>query len=324
MQNLIFAVVAHVDHGKSTLSTRLVEYFRGITIRDDQFLDNLAVEKERGITVRSQAINLVSDETGTLDLIDTPGHADFSSEVKKSVSSSDLVLVLVSARDGVQPQTLAYFRLARALGKPVIFVINKVDTVNGERLMGVYRQVASMGGALCVRTLSAKSGVGVATLCRTLERYRSARHPQPASGTTRLEVLSSHRGRAGFHLLVTNRGRPIKLGVDRSLPVVGKERFRLRGIYVLSPEETPLETLVSGGIAYLVTDLDSGFRVGSVLGEHGTIAVPSKALFSTIVVANESLDSGPIMGNLYELSLNDYDLSFHKLDVAMFGDAVRC
>jgi len=126
-----FCILAHIDHGKSTLADRFIEQsMAGFSVEGAQVLDKLKVEQERGITVKSQTCSLKYDYHGvqyTLNLIDTPGHSDFSYEVTKTLYSAEGALLLVDASKGVQAQTLANYLKAKALGLKMIAVVNKID-----------------------------------------------------------------------------------------------------------------------------------------------------------------------------------------------------
>ena len=137
MKILNLSLVAHVDHGKSTLSACLLEVFQNIKIMNLNFLDNLAVEREKNITVRTQAINLLRTKSKVINLLDTPGHADFASEVIKSLQVSDLILLMVSLSDGIQAQTLRYFYEIKKAEIDFVWVISKID--QGGDLAGLVR-----------------------------------------------------------------------------------------------------------------------------------------------------------------------------------------
>ena len=169
--NLIrnFCIIAHIDHGKSTLADRLIEFTKGKKEEKDQVLDTMDLERERGITIKSQAISLPYNAdnglTYNLNLIDTPGHVDFASEVSRSLRSSDGAILLVDATQGIQAQTIANTYLAIDLGLNIIPVINKIDLPSSQTKI-VTEELISTFGFLEDEILhcSAKTGEGVQKL----------------------------------------------------------------------------------------------------------------------------------------------------------------
>ncbi len=161
-----FSIIAHIDHGKSTLADRLIEFCGGITDREktDQLLDTMDIEKERGITIKAQSVKL-SYKGYVLNLIDTPGHVDFSYEVSKSLKSSEGALLVVDATQGVEAQTLANVYLAVENDLEIIPVINKIDlpSAEPERVAEEIEQTIGIDATDAV-LVSAKSGIGIEEL----------------------------------------------------------------------------------------------------------------------------------------------------------------
>ena len=163
-----FSIIAHIDHGKSTLADRIIELCGGLTDREmsDQVLDTLDLEKERGITIKAQTVNLnyVSDdgETYELNLIDTPGHVDFSYEVSRSLSACEGAILLVDASQGVEAQTLSTCFSAVDEGLTIIPVLNKIDLdqAEPERVRKEIEEIIGIDASLAP-CISAKEGTGI-------------------------------------------------------------------------------------------------------------------------------------------------------------------
>src|SRR5579872_6122602 len=179
-----FSIIAHIDHGKSTLSDRLLEISGTITERQkkEQFLDKLQVERERGITVKAQTASMFYEYKGVkylLNLIDTPGHVDFTYEVSRSLYACQGALLLVDAAQGVQAQTMANFYLAFDQNLSIIPVINKIDmeAANPEMVERELENLFDFKPTDCIRA-SAKTGVGIKEILDSIIE----RIPHPSTG----------------------------------------------------------------------------------------------------------------------------------------------
>lgn len=181
--NLIrnFAIIAHIDHGKSTLADRMIEYCGGLQSREmqEQVLDSMDIERERGITIKAQTVRLnytaEDGKTYQLNLIDTPGHVDFSYEVSRSLASCEGSVLVVDATQGVEAQTLANVYLAIDNNHEIIPVLNKIDlpSAEPERVKQQIEDVIGLDTSEAVET-SGKTGLGVPALWRRL--YGACRH----------------------------------------------------------------------------------------------------------------------------------------------------
>src|SRR5216117_2460707 len=165
-----FCIVAHIDHGKSTLADRILELTHAVAARDmrDQYLDRMDLERERGITIKAQAVRLtyqLDDTTNVLNLIDTPGHVDFTYEVSRSLAACEGAVLLVDAAQGIEAQTLANHHLIEEAGLTVIPVVNKVDLPAADP-DETAKELAELVGQSPgdVLRVSAKTGLGVEDL----------------------------------------------------------------------------------------------------------------------------------------------------------------
>ena len=169
-----FCIIAHIDHGKSTLADRLLEFTRTVDKRDmtNQLLDDMDLERERGITIKSHAIQMLhlhQNENYTLNLIDTPGHVDFSYEVSRSIASCEGAILVVDAAQGIQAQTISNLYLALEQGLEVIPVLNKID-LPGAMIEEVSDQIVDLIGCNSedILQVSAKDGLGIDNLLENI------------------------------------------------------------------------------------------------------------------------------------------------------------
>src|SRR5438874_13090829 len=161
-----FSIIAHIDHGKSTLADRILELTHAVSAREmrEQYLDRMDLERERGITIKAQAVRLAYERDGTpfvLNLIDTPGHVDFTYEVSRSLAACEGAILLVDAAQGIEAQTLANYHLAKEAGLTVVPALNKIDLpqANPDEVAAALADLVGADPADVLR-LSAKTGTG--------------------------------------------------------------------------------------------------------------------------------------------------------------------
>ena len=291
-----FSIIAHVDHGKSTLADRLLEFTGAIktTTSNKQVLDSLQVEKERGITVKSQTASLIyndkNDENGSgenylLNLIDTPGHVDFSYEVSRSLAACQGALLLVDSTQGVQAQTLANYRTAIEANLTIIPVLTKLDLPHSDPAKAI-EQIAQAFGFPedDILWTSAKSGEGVDDIPQALIQ----RLPPPLDNHLPnapfrgLVVDSWHNSFRGVTCLVSMVDGEITKGNEISLASSNK-KFEIQEVGILNPAPLSVQTLKSGHVGYVVCGMKdtADARVGDTLMDSATtnvVPLPGKNL----------------------------------------------
>jgi len=334
-----FCIIAHIDHGKSTLADRLLEITGTISEREmrEQFLDQMELERERGITIKAQAVRMsyiASDGAEyQLNLIDTPGHVDFTYEVSRSLAACEGALLVVDAAQGIQAQTLANVYIAQEHNLTLIPVVNKIDLPNAEPEK-VAKELESIIGFLSSEVIfaSAKEGVGTKEVLESIIQ----RIPPPkgeAQGPLRALIFDSkydpYKGVIAYLRVfdgVVSKERQLRL-MSTGRPIESLE------IGVFRPGLTPVVRLVSGEVGYLATGLKSvgECRVGDTitLEERGAVEPlpgyrPAKPMVFAGIYPLVGDDYNDLREGLEKLSLNDAALSFEPETSAALGFGFRC
>jgi GTP-binding protein LepA len=334
-----FCIIAHIDHGKSTLADRLLERTGAISPRDmrEQVLDTMDLERERGITIKAQAVRLRYAGSGgieyKLNLIDTPGHVDFSYEVSRSLAACEGALLVVDASQGVEAQTLANAYLAIEAGLEVIPVVNKIDLPAAEPDRAAAELAGVLGGSPDeVIRVSAKTGEGVDQL---LERIVN-QVPPPAGGSDdalRALVFDSYydiyRGVVCYLRVVDGRlgsGEPIRF-------LATGEQHAAAEVGVLTPRALPLAELTTGEVGYLITGVKEIDRIR--VGDTVTSAVrrateplpgysePHPMVYSGLFPTDGD-DFERLRDALEKLRLNDTALVYEPETSRALGFGFRC
>ncbi len=335
-----FSIVAHVDHGKSTLADRLLERTGTIPARKmrDQVLDRMDLERERGITIKMQPVRMKYELRATsyiLNLIDTPGHIDFSYEVSRALKAVEGVLLLVDATQGVQAQTLTTLAAAQA-GKCVIVpVVSKIDAP-AARISEVKAELAKLLRVSPeeVLAVSGKTGEGVAELLEAIvQRIPPPRGSSPAIGNEPRGLIfdfsyTAHRGVVVFLRVFDG---VFKRGQHLTFRAAGKDFIALE-TGISSPEEVPSEELRAGEIGYIVTGIKEpgivavGDTIGAVKGKLPALAGyerPRPVVWASVYP--ESQDDLPLLRqSLERLRLSDSSLSFEEESSGVLGRGFRC
>ncbi len=253
-----FCIIAHIDHGKSTLADRMLELTGTVTKRDmqAQLLDSMDLEREKGITIKLQPVRMQWAEH-TLNLIDTPGHVDFSYEVSRSLAACEGAVLVVDASQGIQAQTLANVYLAIEAGLEIIPVLNKIDlpAADPERVAG---EVAKLLGCKpeTILRVSAKSGAGVAELLDAIVEQVPAPKGDPNAPVRGLIFDSIYDEYRGVILFVRVVDGKLRKGDALTLMAARADGLAIdTGIFM--PKQTPQPEIDTGQIGYIVTNLKS-------------------------------------------------------------------
>ena len=330
-----FSIIAHIDHGKSTLADRLLELTGTIEKRKmrSQVLDSMDLERERGITIKMQPVRMEYDGY-TLNLIDTPGHVDFSYEVSRALLCCEGALLLVDATQGVEAQTLSHFFVARKLGLKLIPVINKID-LSHARVEDVEQELMELAGFSPdeIYKVSAKDGTGVeALLLGIVEKI-----PPPKSDYKTLRALvfdssfESHRGIIAFVRVMDGL---LKAG-DSLWLSARKCQFAAREVGHITPALLAQHELAAGDVGYVVTGIKEPgeVRVGDTIMHFqdkasGIPALPGYLEPKPVVWASffptDQGDFYALSDALSKLKLNDSSLVFEEKSSMVLGRGFEC
>ncbi|KAG5845313.1 hypothetical protein ANANG_G00137490 [Anguilla anguilla] len=320
-----FSIIAHIDHGKSTLADRLLEITGAIakTERNKQVLDKLQVERERGITVKAQTASLLYTQEGNtylLNLIDTPGHVDFSYEVSRSISACQGVLLIVDANQGIQAQTVANFYLAFEAQLTIIPVINKIDLKNAdpERVEKQIEKVFDIPREDCIR-ISAKFGTNVD---RVLEEVVRRIPPPVASKDDPFKALVFDSNFDHYRGVVANialLGGQVRKG-DRIVSAHQGKTYEVNELGILRPEEHPTDRLYAGQVGYVIAGMKDvkEAQIGDTLfhHKHPVEALPgfkpAKAMVFAGMFPMDQSDYSTLRSAVEKLTLNDSSVTVQR------------
>src|SRR5579885_2327030 len=316
-----FSIIAHVDHGKSTLADRILEFTGTVTERDmtEQFLDQMELERERGITIKAQAvrINYKADDgiTYEFNLIDTPGHVDFSYEVSRSLQACEGALLVVDASQGVEAQTVAHAYLAAASGLELIPVINKIDlpAADPERVKKEIEEVIGISAGDAVLA-SAKEGIGTKEV---LEAIVKKIPPPLGNSENPLKALifdSWFDSYQGVVMLVRVFEGKIRLGMKIQLMSTGKA-YEVKKLGVFSPRAVEIEELSAGEVGFVTAAIKeiSEAKVGDTITDA---LRPTDKPLSGFRVMKPMVFSG-----LYPIDPGEYDKLRDALEKLRLNDS---
>lgn len=333
-----FCIIAHIDHGKSTLADRLLEYTQTVDARDlqAQVLDDMDLERERGITIKSHAIQMKYKRNGeeyTLNLIDTPGHVDFSYEVSRSIAACEGALLIVDATQGIQAQTISNLYMAIEHDLEIIPVMNKMD-MDSAMPDEVEDQIVDLLG--CDRSdvlrASGKTGLGVEEILNAIVDKVPAPKGDPEAPLQCLifdSVFNSFRGIIAYFKIINGR---IKTGDLVKFVNTGKE-YEANEIGVLKLDMLPQGQLSAGNVGYIISGIKTSreVKVGDTITHVARPCDKAIAGFEEVkpmvfagVYPIETEDFENLRASLEKLQLNDASLTFEPESSAALGFGFRC
>jgi len=334
-----FSIIAHIDHGKSTLADRMIQLCNIVTDREfkDQMLDTMDIERERGITIKSQTICLpfVAEDghTYTLNLVDTPGHVDFSYEVSRALSSCEGALLLIDAAQGIEAQTLANLYLAMENNLEIIPVINKIDlpAAEPEKVAAQIEEDLGLDGDT-IRMCSAKTGQGVRELLDAVVRLLPPPEGDPTKPLEALIFDAQYDPYRGTVISVRIVNGTVKTG-DQIVFMSNGAEYRVEELGIFRLRREPRQQLAAGEVGYIVAGVKtvSDTRPGDTitLKERPCVApLPGfkevqQVVFSSLYpIATDEYEELAIA--LEKLKLNDAALTFQKDSSAALGFGFRC
>src|SRR5262245_42811153 len=334
-----FSIIAHVDHGKSTLADRLLEYTGALSSREmlAQVLDQMDLERERGITIKAHAVRLSyqahDGQTYVLNLIDTPGHVDFSYEVSRSLAACEGALLVVDAAQGVEAQTVANAYLALEHELTLVPIINKIDLPNADpnRVQAQLRDVIGLDSDSAILA-SAKEGIGTEEILEAIVDMLPPPQGRAEEPLQALIVDSWFDSYQGVIVLIRVFAGVVRRGMRIRLMATAKE-YEVTGLGVFTPKPYAVDELTAGEVGFLMAGLKEvgDTRVGDTITavEHPTdVPLPGykevkPMVFCGLYPADDS-SYEDLRDALEKLRLNDSAFTFEPETSLALGFAFRC
>ena len=331
-----FCIIAHIDHGKSTLADRLLERTQTVKVTAGQMLDDMDLEKERGITIKSHAIQMnytLDGQDYVLNLIDTPGHVDFAYEVSRSIAACEGCLLVVDSTQGVQAQTISNLYMAIEHDLEIIPVLNKCDMPNSmpEEVEDEIIELIGCKREEIIRA-SGKTGEGVDDILRAVVERIPAPEGDPDAPLQALifdSVFNSYRGIIAYFKVVNGT---IKSG-ENVLFVNTERQYKADEVGVLKMDLSPRQTLGCGDVGYIVSGIKTAteVKVGDTITSVERPCTEAIAGFEEVkpmvfagVYPIETEDFELLRASLEKLQLNDASLSFQPESSVALGFGFRC
>ncbi|NQV48543.1 MAG: elongation factor 4 [Rhodospirillaceae bacterium] len=334
-----FSIIAHIDHGKSTLADRLIQMTGGLQSREmkEQVLDSMDIERERGITIKAQTVRLSykarNGETYQLNLMDTPGHVDFAYEVSRSLAACEGSLLVVDATQGVEAQTLANVYLALGNNHEIITVLNKIDLPASEpdRIKAQIEEVIGLDTSDAL-AISAKTGVGVDNVLEALVERLPAPTGDIDAPLKALLVDSWYDPYLGVMILVRVHDGILKKGMKVRMMASGTTH-QIEQVGVFTPKATKVDSLSPGEIGYITASIKTvaDTDVGDTITDDRKPALVALAGFKPSVPVvfcslfpSDANDFNDLRDSLAKLRLNDASFEFEQESSMALGLGFRC
>ena len=334
-----FSIIAHIDHGKSTLADRLIQICGGLEVREmtEQVLDSMDIEKERGITIKAQTVRLKykahDGETYTLNLMDTPGHVDFGYEVSRCLAACEGSLLVVDASQGVEAQTLANVYKAMDAGHEMVPVLNKIDlpAADVEKAKAQIEEVVGIDASDAI-PISAKSGLGIEDV---LEAIVTRLPPPVGDGSAPLKALlvdSWYDTYLGVIILVRVKEGKLAKGAKIRMMSNGAN-YTVEQLGVFTPKKVQVAELQPGEVGYIITGIKqvADCKVGDTITEERRPAdaplpgfKPSQSVVFCGLYPTDAGEFEHLKDSLGKLRLNDASFEFETESSTALGFGFRC
>lgn len=336
-----FTIIAHIDHGKSTLADRMLEVTNAVNKRNmkDRFLDQMELEKERGITIKSQTVRLkykffLNKETYFLNLIDTPGHVDFQYEVCQYIAACEGVLLLIDASKGVQSQTIAHAEFAKKYKIPIIPIINKIDVPNIDLIKIQKELTASFDiPSSSIISISAKYGIGIDLVFKNIIELIPPPHGESNDLLKAVILDSWYDIYKGIILLI--RVFTGKVSDNQEVRCIDtNKQFNISQVGIFAPKKIYVNCLYAGEVGFVVTNIKSSrdIQIGGAIiclknllciKNTTPISLPKHTVFSGLYPLNSN-DYNKLKDRIEKFALNDSSFYFEQDASQLLGYGFRC